>query len=180
MKHFLAGAFVELVKLLAAAHAAAIARSGRGRAERMAREAMNEAGAVERELLRARLGRLDSANRPRYLPPERLQILLHKARYGVSLKELARRFVLSVETIKEWIVEADGGVEARVKTASAVNRLADAVKEIAVLLRWQQLRWGANEAGAVKAKNSAQCSAAAVPATCALILPVARSAGYIL
>ena len=142
MKHFLAGALVELVKLFAAAHAAAISRRGARAAERMARDAMSEANAVELEVLRARLERLDSAKRPRYLPSERLQILLYKARYSVSLKELARRFVLSVETIKEWIVEVDEGVEKRVKTTEPVNKLPDAVREIAVLLRWEQLRWG--------------------------------------
>jgi hypothetical protein len=76
MKHFLAGALVELVKLFAAAHAAAISRKGARQAERMAREAKEEANTVELELLRARLERLDSAKRPRYLPQERLRILL--------------------------------------------------------------------------------------------------------
>ena len=109
---------------------------------RMSREAMNEANAVELELLRARIERLDPARRPRYLPHERLRILLYRARYSASLAALARRFVLSVETIKEWIAEVGGGVEKRVKTAKPVNKLPDAVKEIAVLLRWEQLHWG--------------------------------------
>jgi putative transposase len=56
---------------------------------------------------------------------------------------LARRFVLSVETIKEWMAEVDDGVEKRVKTTEPVNKLPEAVGEIAVLLRWQQLAWGA-------------------------------------
>jgi hypothetical protein len=41
------------------------------------------------------------------------------------------------------MAEVDDGVEKRVKTREPVNRLPDAVREIAVLLRWEQLRWGA-------------------------------------
>jgi transposase InsO family protein len=143
MKHLLARALIELTRIFAAAHGAAMAGCGDRRVERMARDAIQEATTLERDLLRARLQRLDSAKRPRYLPQERLQILLYRARYGVSLGELARRFVLSVETIKEWMVEVDGGVEQRVKTAEPVNKLSGAVREVAVLLRWEQLAWGA-------------------------------------
>ncbi len=39
-------------------------------------------------------------------------------------------------------MEVGGGVEKRVKTREPLNKLPDAVKEIAVLLRWQQLHWG--------------------------------------
>jgi transposase InsO family protein len=143
MKHFLARAFLELTKLLAGAHAAAMARK-RGRALDLAGlRDLTERQQVEIDLLRSRLGRLDSAKRPRYLPQERLRILLYKAKWPSSLAELARRFVLSVETIKEWIVEVDAGVEKRVKPRAPVNQLPDAVREIAILLRWQQLAWGA-------------------------------------
>jgi transposase InsO family protein len=104
---------------------------------------LTERQQVEIDLLRSRLGRLDSAKRPRYLPQERLRILLYKVKWASSLAELARRFVLSVETIKEWMAEVDDGVEKRVKTTEPVNKLPEAVGEIAVLLRWQQLAWGA-------------------------------------
>jgi transposase InsO family protein len=143
MKHFLARAFIELTRLLAGAYAAVMAKK-RGRALDLAGlRDLVERQQVEIELLRARLSRLDSAKRPRYRPQERLRILLYKAKWPSSLAELARRFVLSVETIKEWIVEVDAGVEKRVKPKAPVNQLPDAVREIAILLRWQQLAWGA-------------------------------------
>jgi len=142
MKHLLARAFLELTKLLSSAHAAALSkRHGRAAALAGLRDLV-ERQQLDIDLLRARLARLDSAKRPRYLPHERLQILLYRAKWPTSLAELARRFVLSVETIKEWIVEVDEGVEKRVKTKEPVNKLPDAVRELAVLLRWQQLQWG--------------------------------------
>jgi len=142
MKHLLARAFLELTKLLSSAHAAALSKQ-RGRAAELAGlRDLVERQQLEIDLLRARLARLDSAKRPRYLPHERLQILLYRVKWPTSLAELARRFVLSVETIKEWMVEVDGGVESRVKTKEPVNKLPDAVREIALLLRWEQLRWG--------------------------------------
>jgi putative transposase len=142
VKHFLARAFLELTRLLSSAHAAGLSKK-RGRARDLAglRELV-ERQQLEIDLLRARLARLDSAKRPRCLPSERLQIQLYRAKWPTSLTELARRFVLSVETIKAWLIEVDGGVEKRVKTKAPVNKLPDAVREIAVLLRWDQLLWG--------------------------------------
>ena len=121
MKHFLARAFLELTKLLAGTHAAAMGAK-RGRTLDLAGlRDVTERQQVEIYLLRARLSRLDSAKRPRYLPQERLQVLLYRAKWPSSLTELARRFVLSVETIKEWLAEVDGGIEKRMKTKEPVN-----------------------------------------------------------
>jgi len=143
MKHFLARTLLELAKFLAGAQAAAIGAKRGHALDLAALRDLTERQQVEIDLLRARLSRLDSAKRPRYLPHERLQVLLYRAKWPSSLAELARRFVLSIETIKEWMAEVDGGVEQRVKTNEPVNKLPHAVREIAVLLRWQQLAWGA-------------------------------------
>src|SRR5512139_2649579 len=53
----------------------------------------------ENELLRARLRRVPLRRRPRYRRWERLLILVHQARYGLSLRATARAFVLSAQTI---------------------------------------------------------------------------------
>ncbi len=39
---------------------------------------------TQNKLLRARLARIEPRHRPRYAPSERLRILLHRARYGIS------------------------------------------------------------------------------------------------
>ena len=63
----------------------------------------------ENTLLRARLRRLDSRRRPRYRPFERLRILWHRARHGLSIHATARSFVLSAQTVVHWRQEVAAG-----------------------------------------------------------------------
>ena len=55
----------------------------------------------ENELLRNRILRLPAENRSRYLPWERLQILWHQARHGLSLRETAKRFAVQASTVAQ-------------------------------------------------------------------------------
>ncbi|MCK6459683.1 MAG: hypothetical protein L6Q95_07275 [Planctomycetes bacterium] len=49
------------------------------------------------DLLRARLLRIDPRRRPRYRAWDRLAILWHRTRYGLSVSAAARAFVLSAQ-----------------------------------------------------------------------------------
>jgi hypothetical protein len=53
----------------------------------------------ENELLRGRLLRVSLRRRPRYRRWDRLLILIHQARYGLSLRATARAFVVAAQTI---------------------------------------------------------------------------------
>ena len=57
---------------------------------------------AESALLRARFLRMPGRRRPHYRRHERLDILWHAARYGLSIEQTAHAFVLSVQTILNW------------------------------------------------------------------------------
>src|SRR5687768_3376399 len=58
---------------------------------------------VENELLRSRVLRLNAHARPHYRPWERLRILWHRARYGMSLRSACRAFVITLPTLCAWL-----------------------------------------------------------------------------
>lgn len=96
----------------------------------------------ENELLRARLDRIDSRRRPHWEPWERLRILLHRARYGMSVDATARAFVVTGQTVLHWLREVESGVSRVVRTRAPLNALPDLVGEIARYLKRQWPRWG--------------------------------------
>jgi len=97
---------------------------------------------AENELLRARLLRLPPHARPRYRPWHRLAILWHRARYGMSTEAVARAFVISVQTLRNWLEEVGHGVERLVRTRRPANALPALVGELAAYLRREWPRWG--------------------------------------
>ena len=77
-----------------------------------------------------RMGRLPVTKRPHYPPEERLRILLLRAATGWSLTQTAKRFLLSPQTIANWMKRLDDdGPDALVRTPEPVNRFPDFVRE---------------------------------------------------
>ena len=60
---------------------------------------------LERELAikDARFNRLAPKKRPEFLPTERLEILLIKTALGLNNSQLARRFQITVQTVRRWL-----------------------------------------------------------------------------
>jgi putative transposase len=114
------------------------------------------------ELLRARLLRLHPRRRPRYRPWERLAILWHRARYGLSVSATARTFVLSVQTIINWNREVESGRARVVQGKRPVNRLPDLVREIAHRLKGEWPRWGTRRIAGILARLGMKASRSTV------------------
>ena len=57
------------------------------------------------EILTARLDKRDPRRRPHYTPPLRFQILEHMKKYLLSVEETARRFLVTPQTIYNWLDE---------------------------------------------------------------------------
>ncbi len=91
---------------------------------------------AENDLLRARLERIDPHACPHYRPSERLHILLHRARYGLLIEGTARAFVITGQTVVNWLKEIGSGVVARlVQARKPMNALPDLVREIAFFIK---------------------------------------------
>lgn len=97
---------------------------------------------VENVLLRARLLRVAPRRRPRYKTWERLQILLHRARYGMSIPATARAFVVTPQTIRGWLAAGAEGVQRLIRTRKPMNALPDLIREVAGYLKTQWPSWG--------------------------------------
>jgi putative transposase len=102
----------------------------------------NERLRAENDLLRARLERIDPHRRPHFLPWERLGVLWHRARYGLSLDAAARAFVVSIQTLVNWTRDVREGVTRLVTTRAPMNKLPDLVRELALRLRFEWPKWG--------------------------------------
>src|SRR5216684_3142625 len=84
----------------------------------------------------ARLTRIPPAERPHYLPTERLAILELRAMRGWSLAQTARVFHVTPETIASWIRRLDEeGPQALLRTSAPVNRFPDFVRYLVQRLR---------------------------------------------
>ena len=57
------------------------------------------------EILAARLERMGPRRRPHYSPPLRFRILEHRKKYLLTVEETARRFLVTPQTIYNWIDE---------------------------------------------------------------------------
>ncbi|MCK6460201.1 MAG: DDE-type integrase/transposase/recombinase, partial [Planctomycetes bacterium] len=114
------------------------------------------------DLLRARLLRLDPRRRPRYRPWERLAILWHRARYGLSVLATARAFVLSVQTVVNWNREVESGRANLVHAKPPANKLPDLVREIAHRLKGEWPRWGTRRIAGILARLGLKASRSTV------------------
>ncbi|MBI3270438.1 MAG: transposase [Planctomycetes bacterium] len=151
-------AVLAVARLLANAHAKIAAKAKPRSAEIVALRAGNERLRCETELLRARLERLPSQGRSRYKPWERLRILWHRARYGLSMRETARTFVVRVSTLQAWL----RGLGQRPKSCGAKTtrrqRLHQVVAHLVHLLRWKNPAWGTRRIAQILARLGVKVS----------------------
>lgn len=103
-------------------------------------------------LLRKRLSRIPAANRSRFRPSERIEILEHGERHGMSTRRLARFFLVDPETIARWKRAVDRGRTALVTTLGPLTRFRDLVREVARMLRRAHPHWGSKRIAHVLAK----------------------------
>lgn len=116
----------------------------------------------ENELLRARLERIEPHRRPFYAPWERLGILLHRARYGLSLEATARAFVVTVQTLLNWTKEVESGVARLVRSRKPLNALPDFVRELSAFLGREWPRWGTRRIAGILAGLGVKASRTSV------------------
>lgn len=119
----------------------------------------------ENELLRARLERIDPHRRPRYSPEERLRILLHRARYGLSIESVARAFLITSTTIVNWMGEVESGIVRIVHARKPLNALPDLVRELSQFLKREWPRWGTRRIAGILAGLGVKASRSSVQRT---------------
>ncbi|MCZ6689538.1 MAG: DDE-type integrase/transposase/recombinase [Planctomycetota bacterium] len=84
----------------------------------------------------ARMSRIDSRRRPHYTPMERMAILELRTARACSAHQIARRFLLSPETISEWMGRIDEqGPRALLQLSGPVNRFPEFVRFIVQRLK---------------------------------------------
>ena len=83
----------------------------------------------ELEIKDARFARLEPRKRPHYLPHERLAILVIQAACGFGNTQIARRFQVTLQTIRNWIQGKDKE-ETIVQIAEKPTRYPDLVRYI--------------------------------------------------
>jgi putative transposase len=94
---------------------------------------------AENALLRTRLLRVPPRRRPHYRPHERLEILWHAARHGLSVTATALAFGLSRQTVLNWrrvMRRKDPHL------LPPLTRLSDLVHELVHRLKREWPRWG--------------------------------------
>ncbi len=116
----------------------------------------------ENDLLRARLRRMDPRRRPRNAPVERLRILWHQARHGLSIRAAARTFVVSVQTVVNWRRDVDRGASRLVRGRRPGNALPDLVEELVHLMKREWPRWGTRRVAGLLARMGATASRTSV------------------
>jgi transposase len=115
-------------------------------------ESLVERLRAENGLLRARLLRLAPRERPRYTAWERLRILWHRTRYGLSLREAARAFVVHAATLQKWLKAIELGRRAFADALRPRRGILDLAAHLARLLRYEQPRWGSRRIAHVLAR----------------------------
>ena len=116
----------------------------------------------ENDLLRSRLRRLPARRRPRYRPAERLDILWHASRYGLSTRATARIFLITVQTLVNWRRDLFRGIGHLVQARSPMNRLPALVEEIVKYLRREWPRWGTRRITGILARLGLKASRTSV------------------
>ena len=80
----------------------------------------------ELRIISARMRRVPAHRRPQYTGLERMAILQLRAMRGWNKSETSRHFLVSDDTIRQWLRRADD--DALVQTQSPVNRFPDVVR----------------------------------------------------
>ncbi|MHB8951917.1 MAG: hypothetical protein ACYC4U_02945 [Pirellulaceae bacterium] len=80
----------------------------------------------ELRIISARMRRVPSNRRPQYTGPGRMAILQLRAMCGWNKSETSRHFLVSDDTIRDWLRRVDD--DALVQTSTPVNRLPDVVR----------------------------------------------------
>lgn len=117
---------------------------------------------AENELLRERFGRLDAHARPQYKPWERLAILAHRERYGMSLEATAKAFLVSDQTLENLLAEVEQEKPRLVQTKRPVNALPDLVREIGARLKREWPSWGTRRIAGILARLGLKASRTSV------------------
>jgi len=97
---------------------------------------------AEADLPRARLGKIPPRQRPRYIRWLRLEVLWHRRRYGLSLPQAARAFVVPPQTISRWEADVQERSPRLVSMKPPANRPADIAEELVHRLKLEQADWG--------------------------------------
>lgn len=118
---------------------------------------------AEGDLLRGRLARIDAAHRPHYPRAARFDVLWHIRRWGISVADASRTFVLSPSTIGRWLADVESGRSALARPAAAIRRLPDLTRELVRRLILEQADWGSRRIcgvlvrlGAIVSRRSVQ------------------------
>ena len=117
---------------------------------------------VENTLLRTRLLRMPARRRPRYRPWERLDILWHQGRHGLSALATARTFGVSKQTVLNWHRVAARKKQRLLQGRPPVNRLPDLVTELARRLKAEWPRWGTRRIAGILARMGVTASRTSV------------------
>ncbi len=115
---------------------------------------------AEAALLRSRLCRLRPRNRPHYRPTERFAILLHAARYRISVTATARTFGVARQTIINWrnaCRNGDGSIG-----RLPVRTLSELIDALVQQLKTEWPRWGTRRIAGVLARMAVRCSRSTV------------------
>ena len=116
---------------------------------------------AENRLLRSRLSRVPAKRRSYYLRHERLDILNHAARYGISVKRLAYIFLLNKSTIARWITRFAEGDE-RFFRVEFRGRTTALVRALIHRLRSEWPSWGTRRIAAMLLKLGLEVSRSTV------------------
>jgi transposase-like protein len=100
---------------------------------------------AENDLLRARLRKMKPMARPRYTPWQRLSILWHGARHGLSARALARIFVVAPGTIARWLQDVRDGARRLVRSREPMNKLAGLIREVVARIKMECPSFGSRK-----------------------------------
>lgn len=117
---------------------------------------------AENDLLRSRLLKIKSYSRPHFQPWQRLAILWHRTRYGLSLEATAQAFVISRQAILNWMRDIRRPSPMLVRSKKPLNALPDLIREITHHLRREWPRWGTRRMAGVLARLGMKASRTSV------------------
>ena len=92
-------------------------------------------------ILRMRLEKRPPGSRPHFPKHARFEILYHLRRWGITLKEAARVFLVTPETLGRWVKKQKAGNTKLVSPRRPVNRLSELKRELIHRLHLEQVAW---------------------------------------
>ncbi len=96
---------------------------------------------AENELLRRRLLRVPARRRPYYMPWERLEILIHGARFSLSAAATAHAFALDRKTVQNWMRAAERNLRS-VRPRTPIDDAMALVRDLTWRLKAEWPNWG--------------------------------------